>query len=91
VLLFYIAEYAVFQETVHMKEAFVEKKDGLIRIRLSGHIDANNAEEIKSEIFAQIGEDTSSPVLLMRSISNISPARVSGYSFSCARIIRKCT
>ena len=64
VLLFYIAEYAVFQETVHMKEAFVEKKDGLIRIRLSGHIDSNNAEEIKSEIFAQIGEDTSSPVFV---------------------------
>ena len=47
-----------------MKEAFVEKKDGLIRIRLSGHIDSNNAEEIKSEIFAQIGEDTSSPVFV---------------------------
>ena len=43
-----------------MNEALVEKQDSHILITLSGHIDSANAESIRNEIFAQIGDEKGS-------------------------------
>ncbi len=43
-----------------MNEALVEKQDSHILITLSGHIDSANAESIRNEIFAEIGDEKGS-------------------------------
>ena len=44
-----------------MKEVRVEVSDKMIMVKLSGHIDSANAEEVKNELFGKIG-DAEGPV-----------------------------
>lgn len=46
-----------------MKEARVELTGGVIRIWLSGRIDSSNADEIKTDIFDEIG-DANGPIII---------------------------
>lgn len=57
-----------------MEEVKVEVKDNQINICLSGNIDSSNAEEIKSDIFAQIGDASGKVVIDASELKYISSA-----------------